>query len=207
MLLDFKKVLSDFNIKPRGIIHTGAWSGEEFQTYLDCGIDNVVFIEAQEEPFNTLRDRVARYPNMKAIKACVSDKEGTTDFYVASNSQSSSMLEPKFHLSIHKEITFPEKITLQTDTLINIFAKEGLSFSDFDFLNCDVQGAEMLVLKGMGDNIKHFVGLYLEANKIPVYSGCCLVTDLDNYLAGYNFKRVLTGDWVKDAWTDCFYKK
>lgn len=207
MLLDFKKLLNDFHIKPRGVIHIGAWDGAECETYLDCGINSVIFIEAQKEPFNTLRDRISRYPYMKAYHYCVSDKIERVIFHVASNSQSGSILEPQFHLKIHPEIAFPETIEMDTTTVEKIFEKHKLNTSGYDMVVMDIQGAELKVIKGLGHIINYVEAMYLEVNKVPVYRGCCLVGELDEYLDKFGFKRVVTGNWVKDAWTDSLYVK
>ena len=74
-----------------------------------------------------------------------------------------------------------------------------------NFLNIDIQGAELLALKGMGDLIKEYDYLYLEVNSEEVYMGCGLITEIDIYLEKYNFKRVETKWWGNAGWGDAFY--
>ncbi len=75
------------------------------------------------------------------------------------------------------------------------------------FLNADIQGAELLALKGMGDLIKSFKWAYLEVNKKETYVGCADINDIDEYLFEYGFERIETGNWVADTWTDALYQK
>jgi hypothetical protein len=50
--------------------------------------------------------------------------------------------------------------------------------------------------------------IYTEVNSDYVYKGCCLVTELDEYLAQFGFERVETS-WYNDVagWGDAFYVK
>jgi hypothetical protein len=75
-----------------------------------------------------------------------------------------------------------------------------------DFLNIDLQGAELKALKGMGEVLRQFKWAYLEVNKAELYKGCALVEDIDMYLLGYGFKRVET-KWTGADWGDALYVK
>ena len=45
-----------------------------------------------------------------------------------------------------------------------------------------------------------------EVNRDDVYKDCPMVEDLDEYLGGYNFKRVET-TWDGGTWGDALYIK
>ncbi len=62
-----------------------------------------------------------------------------------------------------------------------------------------------MALKGMGNYLKQFSCALLEINKREVYQGCALVEEVDAYMAQNGFRRVETGKWVGDSWTDGFY--
>ena len=53
----------------------------------------------------------------------------------------------------------------------------------------DLQGAEMLALKGLKDIINEFDIIYTEVNEKEIYKECCILEDLDLYLQSYNFER------------------
>ena len=56
--------------------------------------------------------------------------------------------------------------------------------NDFaNFLNIDIQGAELLALKGMGSLISYFDYIYLEVNKAHVYKKCALVNEAMSWSA------------------------
>lgn len=73
-----------------------------------------------------------------------------------------------------------------------------------DFLNMDIQGAELKALRGMGDILKQFKWAYLEVNKAELYKGCALVEDIDLYMLSYGFRRVETS-WTGAMWGDALY--
>ena len=75
-----------------------------------------------------------------------------------------------------------------------------------NFLNIDIQGAELLALKGMGDILYNFDYVYTEVNKNYIYKNCAIIEEIDNYLSNYNFKRVETC-WTNYEWGDAFYIK
>jgi FMN phosphatase YigB (HAD superfamily) len=55
MGIDFKYLCYKYNIKPNGIIHVGAHLMEERENYLSMGINNIIWIEANPEIFNTIK--------------------------------------------------------------------------------------------------------------------------------------------------------
>jgi FkbM family methyltransferase len=205
MLIPFKEVITKYNLKPKGILHIGAWDGAEMLDYAAEGVTNVVFIEAQESIFPTLLGRIYRWPNAKAFLCCVSDKEEEVNFLVTSNGQSSSILELGEHAQIYPNIVVTESIKMFTTTVEKLFQKEGIDKTAYDFVNIDVQGAELKAIKGMGDMINHVKVFYLEVNKKKTYQDCALVEEIDEFLAGHNFKRVETSRWVDDCWGDAIY--
>jgi len=67
---------------------------------------------------------------------------------------------------------------------------------DFNFMNIDLQGAELLALKGATEALTHVDAIYTEVNKIDVYVDCVKITELDSFLA--DFSRVET-EWAGNA--------
>ena len=114
---------------------------------------------------------------------------------------SSSILEPKEHLNYHKHVTFEgfEEIVVKKFSDLNI--------QNIDYLNIDVQGYELEVLKGF-DTLDEIKYIKTEVNRKELYKDCVLVKDLDKYLKKYNFLRVETIWWAKTIpWGDAFYLK
>ncbi|NJN24997.1 MAG: FkbM family methyltransferase [Cyclobacteriaceae bacterium] len=74
----------------------------------------------------------------------------------------------------------------------------------FDFVNLDIQGAELNALKGMGQILNNVNYIYLEVNLISIYKKCPKLHSIDLFLARKGFCRVelkLTNAF----WGDAFY--
>jgi hypothetical protein len=89
----------------------------------------------------------------------------------------------------------------ETKLLKDILPKYNIKYN---FLNFDIQGAELKALKGMEEYLNDVDYLYTEINSDYVYKGCALITDLDNYLLKFGLKRVET-KWTDFKWGDAFY--
>ena len=77
---------------------------------------------------------------------------------------------------------------------------------EFNFLNFDIQGAELKALKGMEEYLDKVDYLYTEVNSDYVYKDCALITEIDDYLKQFNLVRVETS-WTDCKWGDAFYIK
>lgn len=210
MLIPLSQILPKYNLKPKGILHVGAWDGIEMEDYAANNICKVVFIEAQQSIFPTLMNRIAPYPCAKAFNYCVSDKHETVNFNITNNGQSSSILELGTHKDVHPDVTITETMMMQAITIEEIFIREELNEYDYDFVNMDIQGAELKALKGMGKLIPNIKAFYLEVNERHLYKECALVTEIDEYLSRFGFSRVET-KWASAdnvlGWGDALYLK
>lgn len=207
MLIPFDRLIRKHRVNITGVVHCGASIGQEVKEYAKLGVRNMVFIEADPKVYQELKMNLLDYPNAIPINACLSNEDGVeVTFHIANNGgQSSSILEFGTHTTAHPEVKFIDSINLTTkrlDTLIDEFA---LEITDYNFLNMDLQGAELLALQGLGDYLKYFKYAYLEVNQKEVYKHCAIVEDLDLYLLGHGFKRVETQWSGNHGWGDALY--
>jgi FkbM family methyltransferase len=212
MLIDFRTLFPKYGIKDcKRILHVGAHSGEEAQVYQEIGANHVSWIEANPSLFTRLQNHIQQYPGQYAINACVSDEDNKeVTFKITNNDgQSSSFLELGTHKVMHPDCVVTSEIKLKTITIATLFNEGKLPTAiPFDMLTADVQGAELLVLKGMGDHLRLFKYLYLEVNSDKVYENCGLISDIDFYVGAYGFQRVET-KWASAnlTWGDALYVK
>lgn len=205
MLIDFKYLFEKYNVKCTGLLHCGASFCQERDTYEELQIPEVIWIEAIPYIFESAKEIIRYYPNQVIINACLSDDDGQkVQFNISNNeAQSSSFLELGHHATIHPEVHFVEQIELTTvrlDTLFNYLERD---IDHINFGNFDLQGVELMALKGLGKLINQFDYLYLELNKKETYKGCALVDEVDAFLK--DFARVEIAAWIGDTWTDGFY--
>ena len=73
-----------------------------------------------------------------------------------------------------------------------------------NFWNFDIQGAELMALKGAIHSIRYAKALYLEVNEKELYKNCGLIGEIDAFLYNYHFKRVIT-NITQHGWGDALY--
>ncbi len=202
MLIKLDYLVNKYNINFKGILHVGAHECEEIQMY-DKYLkrENVLWVEAIDEKVKISK---TKYPNILIEQAVVSDKIENVTFNVSNNGQSSSMLELGLHKIFHPHIHYTHSFSATTKLLRDIISNYDI---EFNFLNLDIQGAELKALKGMEEYLVNVDYIYTEVNEDYVYEGCAIVTELDDFLKKYDFERVETSWCQNYKWGDAFYLK
>ena len=206
MLISFEdivKILIENNIHIFGSFHIGAHECEEIHFYNKLGLtlQDVVWIDAINSKVNEATKR--GIPNV--YNAVITDKDDEDIiFNVSNNVQSSSVLEFGTHSQEHPWVVYVDKINLTSITIDTFFERNNLDASKYNFWNFDIQGAELMALKGATQSIKYAKAIYLEVNEKELYKHCGLITEIDTFLLQYNFKRVLT-NMTGHGWGDALY--
>lgn len=195
-----------------GVIHIGAHGAEEAEDYGKNGVQKVFWIEANPALMKKIEERCAKFiPTNYLCNVCVSDVDGEKiTFNFANNGQSSSMLKLGTHAKMYPHIEYvgsSEMITQRMETVLKQCGEE-IKVEDFNFINIDVQGAELKVLKGFGDLLKldNIRAVYTELNFEEVYEGCALTHEIDEYLKQFGFERVVARGECPQ-WGDGLYIK
>ena len=202
MLISFKDLVKKYDMIITGVIHIGGHYGEELQDYIDEGIQDMIIFEPLESNFKVIEDK-AQYlnANIEGHQVALGSKTGEVMMYVSDNEkQSSSVLKPKVHLTHHPHVKFPTTEDVEVDLLDEYDCK------DYNFINMDVQGYELEVLKGGTKILDQVDYVYCEVNRDEVYENNAYVEEIDQFLSDYNMKRVET-DWAGDIWGDALYIK
>ena len=206
MLIPFNEITKKYDMKIHGILHIGAHNCEELKDYNDYGLKNnkIIWVEANPK----LVEENLKIDNTRIIKnfICCDNDIGKSRLNIANNGQSSSILEFGIHKNYYPSIEYTNYVdvnNLRIDTMYKLY---NIPFNFANFLNIDIQGAELLALKGMGNIINNFDYLYLEVNKNYLYKNCALVNEIDEYLLKFNFKRIETS-WTDQEWGDALYIK
>jgi len=200
MLIDLHYLVKKYNIIFKGILHVGAHECEEiiyYDKYLPR--NKVLWIEALSEKVELCKKK---YPGINIENAIVSDVIENVNFKVSNNFQSSSILDFGLHLHHHPHIHYIREYKSQTTLLKNILPKYEINYN---FLNFDIQGAELKALKGMEEYLYNVDYIYTEVNSDYVYKDCALITEIDEYLLKFGLYRVET-KWCENFnWGDAFY--
>jgi len=82
-----------------------------------------------------------------------------------------------------------------------------IKIDDFNFMNVDVQGADLNVILSMGEFLKNMDFIYTEINTIHMYDGCHLINEMDESLSEHGFIRTMTHEYHGGGWGDALYVK
>jgi FkbM family methyltransferase len=199
MLIPLHDLVKKYNIHFKGILHVGAHECEELKDYeVYLPRNQILWIEALPGKVDFSKKK---YPNVLIENAVVSDIVETVRFNVSNNGQSSSILDFGLHSTFHPQVHYVTCFETETKLLKNILPNYNINYN---FLNLDIQGAELKALKGMEGYLNNVDYIYTEVNSDYVYKGCALIGELDEYLLHFGLHRVET-KWTDCKWGDAFY--
>lgn len=204
MLIDVAFLVRKLDIRPEGVLHVGAHKAEELFQYTkyDWSLNNkTIWVEAQPDLALALSERLDTDRNIVINAVAWSEDNVNISFHVTNNGESSSVYELAEHLNKHPQIKEIGVLPLKTIKLSSVLPTD----SKFDFVNLDIQGAELQALRGLGHFISGVKWIYTEVNKISLYNEIPLVSEMDDYLAAQGFTRYMTR-WVPfKGWGDALF--
>jgi FkbM family methyltransferase len=204
MLITVKELVEKWGVHPNGVLHVGAHLAEELPDYINYGFqgsNKLIWVEAQPMLASNLSKTLDPKLNLVICAAAWNESGLPMKLHLASNSQSSSLLDFEQHLKIYPSISYVESIDIETSRLDAILPTEYF----FNFVNVDIQGSELKALQGLEAYLGKVDWIYCEVNKKPLYFNSALVGDLDEFLRVHGFRRLIT-KWVPGrGWGDALY--
>jgi len=159
------RIENEFIKKSQGVLHIGAHLGQEGERYSHYGV-SVLWVEAIPSVFEELEKNISGFPNQ-----------------VASNGLASSSMFKFGHELGFNEIYMKSTISLPMIRLDSLYTSESLA--GYNHWVLDVQGAELLVLKGAGDLLRHCKSLLVEVSTRQVYEGGVSWYQLESFLSDF----------------------
>ncbi len=195
------------------IVHVGAHHGEEAALYTRWGAARVIWIEADPTVAADLRVNLAALPPTPrvwlarkakdhptqhlVIEALVGDEDGKpTEFYIFSNDGASNSIfrKDKTH-QMHQHVKETGEIRrLYMRQLDKLLPEHGIALAEVDILALDVQGAELLCLKGARALLSSISLIEAEVSITSFYKSGVLLPELDAWLGAAGFRRKT---WVR----------
>jgi len=171
-----------------GVIHIGAHRGQEAARYYSQGHD-VLWIEAHTDVFPDLQQRIKEFVGQKAIQALVVDRDGVEcRFHCCQNAgQSSSIFDFNLHKKKFPKVKMIKTIIIKGESLPTILAKNKVDIKKYETLVMDVEGAELLVLKGAVTILSNFKTIILEACDFESRYGQPLLSEIDDFMSKNHF--------------------
>lgn len=212
MLINFENIESKLNFNLKGIIHIGAGSGAELRAYKNLDISNFILIEPDPQLYKKLILRKVFYSvfykkNIYLENCLITDKvSSAVSFKIMNIKDCNSIYDLHLHKKIYPNVFVKKTIKLKSETLNNLFIKK-YDIKNYNFINIDIQGAELLAFRGGTKILKNIQGIYTEVNFKELYKNCALVNELDKFLLNFGFKRVMTNNSMHSSWGDALYLK
>lgn len=196
-----KQHLEEHNVHITGVLHIGAHACEELQYYSELGVSptDIVWIEALPGKVEQAQQR--GIPNV--YQSVITDKDDSQiKFHITNNIVSSSVLPFGTHAFRHPDVVMIGDMVLNTTTIDTFFSRNKLDSEKYTFWCMDIQGAEMMALKGASKALKNVKALFLEVTIEELYKGCGQIHGLDAFLS--EFTRVET--YITEfGWGDALY--
>lgn len=154
--------------------------------------------EANKQSYNVCLENTKNNKNIKVINKCINDYDGTCKFYPIDplrtkttwfdgNRGASSMFKSNGAAN-HIETYVQQEIEIECIRLDNFCKSENIN--NIDAIWMDLQGAELLALKGLGSYLDGVSVIQTELEMNPMYENQCLFADVDQFLLNNNFNRI-----------------
>jgi len=205
-------------IAKQGIIHVGAHEGQEVKHYLSAGFKNVILIEANPSWFRVLRSKFGSESRIKIFNYAICDHEGVADLHIhtsrSGSTEPASILPMKRFNKIVKTLYTKETITVASTTLDILFQKHGLDPRLYNYINIDIQGAELMALEGATTLFPFLDVIISEVNLVEMYERGANEEEIVAFLEKKDFEKrhavyhtLYDQNSVFPAWGECLFVK
>lgn len=206
-MLDLEALCTEYSVIPRGVIHIGAHEGQEIESYRAMGVQHLLLIEANPVVFERLQQNIAGLPNVRAVNYAICDRNSTVTLHITSLDLSSSILPLKYHQKIYPDIKEIGQVSVESKRLDTLLQELQIDPAEFNIINIDIQGAELLAFQGATNTLKYMDAINSEVSYKELYEGSALIDRVDEFLKLYGFDRVAVTTPYHPSWGDAFYVK
>lgn len=177
------------------IVVVGAYSGDEIVRMLKTyNAAEFILFEASPRYFSGLKRRFDGQSRVVCENIAVSDVCGDVSFFETNLRGSGSLLRANEAGGLDYGIKQAENYTVSATTLDSYMSRTQSSQSVIDMLWCDVQGAEMNVLRGFEVGLERCRSVFLEVSiNVPTYDGGCIFDEIVEYLQRFDFVHANLG--------------
>lgn len=187
--MDAPALADKFGLIVTGILHVGANDGDEYRSYCALTVGPIAFVEAIPQMADKIKARLDPARDDICINAVCSDEAGQiVKFNVASNhGLSSSMLDLSKHAEIYPGIVYTESFMAETVT-VDSLAAQYPSLAEVNLMIVDTQGADLKILRGATETLKHVDAVIVEVAEDALYAGGSTLNDIIDCLRSQGFE-------------------
>src|ERR1035437_1358058 len=173
--------------------------------------------ECNPDTIPRCKEKIKGHPRIHLIEKAVSDKNGASSFFPIDttkaktphedgNPGASSMFMRNESLGVFREELPQKKVTVESITLHTFMTEQNIS--SIDILWLDAQGAELMILKGLGEKISKVNIIQCEVEFVEEYKGQPLWKDIVAFAKSNGFVVCgFTEEWYPHAADAIFIDK
>lgn len=180
-------------LPPRGILHAGAGLGTTVARYAEWDVAKVLLVEADETRLERLGSALQGREDWSVQVALLSDREGETDFYIASNPNESGMLRPESLAGLWRNLKTREQYRLRTTTIESLLSISSSAAESYNWAMIDCLPA-LPVLRGASRYLEQWdvvlARVLLDESHLPGRGAT--KEELDSFLIPYGFRCATT---------------
>lgn len=187
-MIDYSKV--------KGVIHIGASEGQERFKYNSYDL-NVLWIEPIPAIFQKLQNNIKPFSKQKCLNylVCEEDKKKYSFNISSNNGESSSILELNLHKRIWPNVHYVDSVEMIGRTLSTIIEENKIDIGDYDVINIDTQGSELLILKASVSLLSELKYVFMEVADMDSYKGCCKLNEVNEFFESIGYKQIGLNPW------------
>lgn len=167
----------------------------------------ILSCEPTSQRFDELQRNVGAF-KVECRKFAVADRCGEASINITTGDESSSLLPspPADHPlgTVHATVGTEQ---VQVQTIDSWVTAEGIDPADVSILKLDLQGAELLALRGAADVLKHVNIVVAEVWNNPSYEGCPHASEVVAELAVHGFEPVSLFNHPTGIWSDVVFRR
>jgi FkbM family methyltransferase len=192
-------------VAPRGVIHVGGHHGEEAAYYAERGALTVVWIEAEPDAFEVLTRVTAAFPGQHCIRALAGDQDGEERAFYRHRFGSGAKRGYCSTLPWNPDVVAGDPVlsrlqtfdvsTMHAVTVATALREHGFAPERFQYLSVNVQGAELLVLRGLREFLEPLRWIFCDGEDPGAvrYQGAPTLTDVEAWLGPHGFRPAYPG--------------
>ena len=203
MLISLPEICNNYGFIPRIVLHIGAHEAEESVEYEKYEVKSVQWVEALPDKVVIIRNKLDPQIHFVTEGAAWNVSGEDLKLNVSNFSQASSLFDFDEKIKVFPTIKMDNVITVKSIAVDDLYSLTGLP----DFINIDIQGAELQALTGAKKILSTAQVVYTEVSKKLIYREGTHIHELDEFLECFGFKRVTTRWILREGWGDALYLK
>jgi len=199
LIVDLKETYPGWS--PRVSLDIGAnkglWSSDLRKAYNNT---RIIMLEADDQHVSKLESTVKNIGNAKYKIAVMSENDGDTVSFFIGDKYSTGNSMFKENSRLYTNIKPVTKTTVTLDRIIEEEKETGFlkkDIQEIDYIKIDVQGAELMVLKGGIETIRGATFIQFEGSTVEYNAGGACTYEVDDFLRSIGFYLYNHGDPYK----------